>query len=241
METKPTSPICSSCRVLAHTPFHDCCAELLLNSFPGKQYLHFEKDDFLFHELQSAEGVFCLYSGKVKVSKRGKDKKEYITRLARPGYVLGLSLFTNTLYTNSAVALEKASACFIHKDEFIPFVKNNPEVLIKIMKHLCYEIEVVEQKISGMIHKSSRQRLAETLLMLRSTYGMDKHNFLRVMLPIQDLANFVRIGESIVRRLLNNLVSERVILVQGERIQLLNVDKLYEIAKAQPAADTSLP
>lgn len=240
MGTKSTSPVCSSCRVLAHTPFHDCSAELLLNSFSGKQYLQFEKDEFLFQEHQPADGVFCLYSGKVKVSKKGKDQKEYITRLAKPGCVLGLSLFTNTVYANSAVALEKAGACFIHKDEFIPFVKNNPDVLIQIMKHLCYEIEVVEQKISGMACKSSRQRLAETLLMLRSTYGMDKHSFLRVMLPIQDLANFVRIGESIMRRLLNNLVSERIISVQGERIRLLNIDKLYEIAKARPKAETSL-
>lgn len=240
MGTKSTSPVCSSCRVLAHTPFHDCGTEVLLNSFPGKQYLHFEKDEFLFHELQSAEGVFCLSTGKVKVSKRGMDQKEYITRLAKPGYLLGLSLFTSTVYANSAVALEKASACFIHKDEFIPFVKNNPDVLIQIMKHLCYEIEVIEQKISGMTHKSSRQRLAETLLMLRSTYGLDKHNFLKVMLPIQDLANFVRIGESIMCRLLNNLVSEQIISVQGERIQLLNIDKLYEMARARPKAETSL-
>ena len=104
--------MCSSCRVLVHTPFYECCSELLKDSFSGKQYLHFEKDEFLFHELQAADGVFCLYSGKVKVSKKGKDQKEYITRLAKPGYVLGLSLFTSTLYANSAVALEKTSACF---------------------------------------------------------------------------------------------------------------------------------
>lgn len=147
METKPISPVCSSCRVLKQTPFYKCSLETLFRSFPGKQYMHFEKDDFLFREQEPAEGIFCMYSGKVKVSKQGKDHKEYITRLAKPGYLLGLSLFTNKVYSNSAVALEATSACFIHKDEFIPFICNNPEVLIQVMKHLCYEIEVVEQKI----------------------------------------------------------------------------------------------
>jgi CRP/FNR family transcriptional regulator len=183
--------------------------------------------------MDSAEGVYCLYSGKVKVSKKGKDQKEYITRLATPGYILGVSLFTCKHYANSAIALEKTAACFIHKDEFIPFIKNNPDVLLQVMKHLCYEIEVVEQKISGITHKSSRQRLAETLLIFRSTYGTDRNDFLKIALPIQDLANYIRITECITRRVINSFVQENIIRVRGQKIQLLEVEKLYEIVKAQ--------
>jgi CRP/FNR family transcriptional regulator len=183
--------------------------------------------------MEPTDGVYCLYSGKVKVSKKGKDQQEHITRLAMPGYLLGLSLFTSSHYTNSAVALEKTTACFIHKDEFIPFIINNPKVLIQVMKHLCYEIEVVEQKISGITHKSSRQRLAETLLMFHSTYGTDRNDFLKIALPIQDLANYIRISECIMQRLMSSFVKESIISVKDQKIQLLEIDKLYEIAKSE--------
>lgn len=233
MAAKTTSPACISCKVLKLTPFADCSSDVLTTSFSGKKFIHFEKNELIFREMDSANGVYCLYSGKVKVSKQGKDRKEYITRLATPGYILGLSLFTSKHYANTAIALEKTAVCFIHKDEFIPFIKNNPGVLIQVMKHLCYEIEVVEQKISGITHKSSRQRLAETLLMFRSTYGMDRNNFLRIALPIQDLANYIRISECIMRRVINSFVQENIITIKGQKIQLLEVEKLYEIARAQ--------
>jgi CRP/FNR family transcriptional regulator len=233
MAAKTTSPICTSCKILKLTPFIGCSPDVLKTSFPGKKFIHFERNDLMFREMDSADGVFCLYSGKVKVSKKGKDQKEYITRLATPGCILGLSLFTSKFYANTAIALEKSAACFIHKDEFIPFIKNNPDVLIQVMKHLCYEIEVVEQKISGITHKTSRQRLAETLLMFRSTYGTDKNNFLKIALPIQDLANYIRISECIMKRVINSFVQENIINVKGQKIQLLEVDKLYEIARAQ--------
>lgn len=231
-EREAAPPECLTCQILNLTPFHNCSHEILERSFPSRRFLFFEKDEVLFRERGSADGVYCLYSGKVKVSKRGKDQKEYITRLASPGYILGLSIFTSKFYANSAAALEKTAACFIHKDDFIPFIKSNPDVLIQVMKHICYEIEVVEQNISGIAQKSCRERLAETLLMLKGTYGTDSNDFLKVVLSINDLANFVRIGETIMERLISNLVREKVIRVEDEKIQLLNIPKLYEIAGA---------
>jgi CRP/FNR family transcriptional regulator len=63
--------------------------------------------------------LFCVHSGKIKLSRTGDEGKEQIVRLAGEGDVIGYrALLSNDRYQSSAIALEDAAICFIPRQIF---------------------------------------------------------------------------------------------------------------------------
>lgn len=79
----------------------------------------YKKNQAIFMQGNPPHGVYCLQAGKVKISTTGKEGKESILRLATAGDILGqVSLFSNELYSASAIAMEECIVCFIEKEYF---------------------------------------------------------------------------------------------------------------------------
>ena len=87
-----------------------------------KETTVFSKGQNIFHSGRTPTGVFCLLSGKVKMSKLGSDGKEQIVRFVLPGRLLGIRAFlSNCTYASTATALEESVICYVPKDLFVSF------------------------------------------------------------------------------------------------------------------------
>ena len=76
-----------------------------------------------------------------------------------------------------------------------------------------------------------RERLAETLLLLRETYGLDADGVtLGIRLTRVELANIVGTTTESVSRLLSKLRREEILRIEGRRIMILDHDALVEAA-----------
>ena len=79
---------------------------------------------------------------------------------------------TKEFYGASATVLEQAAICFIPKSDFFTILNRNPAFFQKLMKAVCKELGVMEEKMAQLAQKSVRERLAATIIMLKETYGM---------------------------------------------------------------------
>lgn len=229
-----SAPIHKSCFKSAISPFGEFCLGDNAILLDGRRLYLFEKGDTLFREHETAKGVFCLGSGRAKLTKRGQDGREHIVRLAKPGDVLGITLFTSETFTTTAVALDEVQACYISKANFIKIFAAHPRFAINLMRSASRDIDEVERRIAGVCQKTARQRVAEILLMLWNRYGIDQYQYLDIPLSLKDLANFSCTSCATLSRLLSDFKRKDLIRVKHHKIKLVQLDRLIQIAKLPP-------
>lgn len=178
----------------------------------------------LFYEGNYPSGLFCMNKGKVKVYKADEFGKEQIVRLAKDGDVLGYrALLTGGPYSATAEVLEDATICFVPKDAFLGLLKKSSTLSMKIIQLLGQDLAKAEQKELSLSRKPVRERLAETLLMLREYYGCEEDQAtIKGTMSREDLANIVGTAPETVIRLLSEFKHENIIDLIGKKIKILN-------------------
>lgn len=229
---KPQIPICSVCNVFPTTIFRDGSAKELQKSFKCKKFIRFRKNEALFHENESAMGVYCIYTGMLKVVKKDHRQMEHIIRLGKPGDVLGIdSVVTHNKYSNTVIAVDAVEACFVPQECFVKFLKSNPGFFVDTMKLLCLQLDCMENKMTDFVGKTMKERLADLLLMLKADYGVKSDHTLNMTLSMDELASFLGTTKSSIYSMLNDLKRARVIEIQDNRIQVLSEKELENIAR----------
>jgi CRP/FNR family transcriptional regulator, polysaccharide utilization system transcription regulator len=192
----------------------------------------YRKGQVLFNEGGHPFGVYCVNKGKIKVSIIGDEGKEQIVRLAKDGDVLGYrSMLASERYNATATALEDSQVCFIPKDVFLAALKNESNLSFEVMKLLSSQLKEAEIKLTHLAQKPVRERLAETLLFLKETYGFEPNSeVLSVQLSREEIANLVGTATETAIRLLSELNKERVIELVGKKIRITNLKALVRAA-----------
>lgn len=227
-------------------PIADClhCAKRFTNIFCNPAYdsveeineekicTTYKKGEVIFKENTNAHGVFCVNSGKLKLSKRGDDGKEQIIRLAKPGDPMGYrSLLGGDRYNASAVALEDSNVCFISKEIFLKILKKDSTLSLEMMRMLSDDLKKAENKITHLAQKPVRERLAEALLFIKETYGFEADGkTIDASFTREDIANIVGTATETAIRLLSELNKDEIIKLKGKKIEILSLEKLVQVA-----------
>ena len=118
---------------------------------------------------------------------------------------------------------------------FLDLLESNQLINKHMLKSLCHELGIADEKIQSLAQKSVRERLAETLLFLQKTFLDEKNtdpNLISVTLPREDIANIVGTATETVIRLLSEFKADKLIDMEGKRIRILNKDGLERISHA---------
>ncbi len=224
---------CQYCKAKGSSHFNDLNEDELTILSSHKSCVGYKKGQTLFYEGTRPMGIFCINRGKVKVYKMGSNGREQILFIAQPGDFLGYrSMLSEEFYGASATVIEPAAICFIPKSDFLTILNANPSFFSKLMKAVCHELGVMEDKLAQIAQKSVRERLASTILMLKETYGMEGEgsDVIDIALSREDLANIVGTATETVIRLLSEFKSDGMIGLEGKRIKVLDVQALVHEA-----------
>jgi CRP-like cAMP-binding protein len=195
----------------------------------------YKKGQTLFNEGAYPFGVYCINSGKVKLSHQGDEGKEQIFRLLKSGDILGYrALLSGDRYTASAVALEDTAVCFIPKELFVNLLKEDTGLAFEMMRQLSDELHRAEMKITHLAQKPIRERLAETLLFIKETYGFEEDGItLNVRLSREEIANLVGTATESAIRLLSEFKKDGIVELDGKKIKILKAKELLRTANIQ--------
>jgi len=196
-----------------------------------KKVIHFKKGDLILEEGKPSRIVYCLMSGKGKLSKYNSSGKEQIIRFVKSGNLIGYrSVFNDEAITLNLTAIEDVTACAIPKHIFKDLLKNS-DFTLEMLRLLSNDLKFANMIISHLAQHSVRERLAETLLHLQDIFGTDKEGNINMSLSREELANIIGTASESVIRILSNFKKEKVIFVKAKKLKLLNKTKLYQIAE----------
>ncbi|MGA2668329.1 MAG: Crp/Fnr family transcriptional regulator [Ignavibacteria bacterium] len=206
-------------------------ADIIKESVEKKIYM-VKKDEYLFHENKPAKGIYLVVSGRVKIIKNEKQPAQTILYLVKPGDILGIhSVINGHNTTNSAIALVNTNVCFIPGKEFQKIVKRNNQYQLIVMQLLCTRIDLVENQITSMSEKSATERLAELIVLLAETYGMNEKGILKIELGLDDLADLTGTSKGYLGKIIGDFFLKGIMDIKGTAITIFDIGNLKEIGK----------
>ena len=232
--TKSFKPVsCENCQCKNKGIFCDLDHNELAIVGQNKIMNSYKKGQTVFFQGNPTFGLYCINSGKIKLSKIGPDGKESIIRIAGPGDVLGhRSLFSNEKFTATATVLEDSAICFLDKKFIFKAIQQDPSISLHLIEKLSRDMGKAEDRAASMAQKNVRERLAELLLMLKNSYGIKEDNRwkLEIKLTREEMASMIGTANETIIRFISEFKEEGLLEQEGKTIFILDEDGLVEIA-----------
>ncbi len=193
----------------------------------------FKKNQIIYAEKEMPEYLWCLLKGKVKLYKDGIGGRQQILRLIRPVQYFGYrAYFAEEPYVSTAAAFEPSTLGCVPMSVVKDLIQNNIKLAWFFIHELSRNLGGSDTKIVNLTQKHIRGRLAEALIALRDSYGYEDDNAtLRIYMAREDLANLSNMTTSNAIRTLSGFVNEKILIVDGRRIKIMNEPILRKISK----------
>lgn len=224
-------PACTECRIESRV----FCAlspeqKEVLSNDKGNNF--YKKGQVIFYEGNYSNGIYCIHNGKVKLTKLGEDGKEQVVRFAKTSDILGYrSSLSSEPYNATAVAMEDCYICHLSRDKFIALMAENPKLAWNTMQVLSQDLKLAEQHLINIAQKTVKERIAEALVLLYNTFGVkEDEKSLDIALSRSEIADIAGTTTETTIRTLAALNKEKLILLEGKTIQILELKKLIKTA-----------
>lgn len=204
--------------------------EFLAQSFIIQKY---KKNEIIYCEGETPMHLMCLLSGKVKIFKEGVGGRSQIIRVIKDKeYFAYRAYFAEGNFVTAAAAFEPCTICLIPMPAIMKLLKENNDLAIFFIKQLSIDLGISDERTVNLTQKHIRGRLAESLLFLKDTYGLEEdESTLSIYLSREDLANLSNMTTSNAIRTLSNFATEKLITIDGRKIKIIDEDKLKKISK----------
>lgn len=111
-------------------------------------------------------------------------------------------------------------------------IDENRQLARFFIHELSHNLGRSDAKIVNLTQKHIRGRLAEALVLLIDNYGFeDDGETLNIYMSREDLANLSNMTTSNAIRTLSTFVNERILVVDGRRVKVLDEAELRKISK----------
>lgn len=223
---------CNLCFARNDSVFSVLTADELNELEDVKSYISYGDGELIFKERQHPFGIYIVQDGKVKISKYGFEGREYIVRFAKKGNIIGYrSFFVGEPYSCSATAISETLLCFIPGDVILDLARRNPELALQFVKYLAQDLKLAEVKSISIAHKPVRERVAESIIIIKEIYGFEQDNtVIDVSLKRDEIASIAGTSRETVTRLLSEYNEEKILLLEGRKIRILDLPRLHAIA-----------
>jgi len=213
----------------------------LLSLSEKKMVKKIRKKDMLFMEGDSANFLYIIDTGKIKIFKANEWGKEYIIDIYKTGDFLGyVALMENSAHSESAIAIEDSEITLIYKDDFLKLLYSDREVSYKFIKLLSANYFEMEKRLLNLAYGSVRKRVAEALLFISKKYQQEDKRELSFSVIRENISAIAGISRESVSRTLtyfkeegliscNNFKEEGLISCSNNNIKILDYKKLEGI------------
>jgi CRP/FNR family cyclic AMP-dependent transcriptional regulator len=191
---------------------------------------NYKKKQIIYSEGNHPNRLYYVLKGKVKAYKRNEYGKELATDLFSPGDFIGyVALLEETVYKDTAAALEETELAVIPKEDFEELVNNNKEVAQKFIRLLAKNASAKENQLLGLAYNSLRKKVAEALILLQKKYQRTKEEEFFINISRESLATIAGTATESLIRTLSDFRSEKLIDMKDGSISIINQEKLEHL------------
>jgi len=206
--------------------------------FNSKNYLssseelnktHLKKGAFIYSPENTADKVFYIHKGSVKIGCYGETKKEITKYMLGPGDLFGeLSLIGLEYRRDFAYATEDTILGMCSTRKMLSLMEDNLLLTRYFMILMANKELALEERLESMIFKDSRTRIIDFLIDLAEKSG-DRIGYevvVRKFMTHREIANITATSRQTVTTVLNVLKSNKVITFDRHRLLIRDIEKL---------------
>jgi CRP/FNR family cyclic AMP-dependent transcriptional regulator len=133
----------------------------------GRRILEYRKGDTIFAQGDSADAVFYIREGKIKLTITSQQGKEAVVAIVSAGDFIGEGcLAGQPIRMAAAIAMTKGSCIRIEKKTMNQLLHQRGKFSEQFMAYLLSRNIRIEEDLVDQLFNSSEKRLARTLLLL---------------------------------------------------------------------------
>jgi CRP/FNR family cyclic AMP-dependent transcriptional regulator len=194
----------------------------------------------IFAKGDAGTQLIAVLSGRVKIVVSSPEGREAVLNVVHEGEVFGeIALFDGCPRTASAIAVTDCELLSIDRRHFLPMVREQPDVAIKLIEILCARLRRSSEQYEDIMFLNLRARVAKLLLRLADEVGGPLPR--KVLVTQQEMSQMAGLSrESINKQLRAWAQAKWVRLERGGVVvlrpeALLSIIQLSDSAKAVPA------
>ncbi|MES2768352.1 MAG: Crp/Fnr family transcriptional regulator [Bdellovibrionota bacterium] len=216
---------CGNCASLSNSHFCNLKQKYLNFLNENKKHVTYRKGETIFREGDSPQGLYCIDNGIIRLNHIDEEGNEVILRFHKAGEMLGYrALFAEEKYHATAVAQENSEVCFIPKNIVKELMAKEPDLALSILKQVSKEIHSTEDRMTSIISKPVKSRVAEALIYFKNELPESKWTR-------KDIAEWIGTTPETVMRTLAHFESEGFIHQEGRLIRIADDQAISNISK----------
>jgi CRP-like cAMP-binding protein len=160
----------------------------------------------IFQKGDPGDCMMAVVRGRVKICTYSRDGKEVVLNIIDRDRLFGeIAVLDGRPRTADAVALEETDLMVLHRNQLMPYLTGNPDVVMKLFGILCQRLRQTSEYLEDALLREAPSRLARGLLRLADTFGRPgpKGIQLSVKLSQQQIGNLIGLSRESVNKLLN--------------------------------------
>lgn len=193
--------------------------------------IHVKKGQPVFKEGDDVTGIYFMIDGIVKVHREWDKERELILRFASKTDILGHRGLSSqsAIYPVSATALTNVTVCFVDMHFFKSSLKVNPVFAYEMLMFFADELMLSEQNLKSLTVTNVKGRLAKLLVTLERKFGTNKEGYISFTISRQDMASSIGTVYETIYRLINELLEEDLIFIEGKSVGIKNKKALIAL------------
>ena len=186
----------------------------------------YKKKDYIYFEEDSANKVYLIEKGKVKIGYYNEEGNEIVKAILTRGEIFGeTAILGESKREEFAQSIDNStSICPVGVNTMHDLMRNNKTFSLKIYKVIGFKLKKLERRLQLLLFKDAKTRLLEFLDELCTDYGFDcektgdkviKHPYTQ-----KDIASLIGTSRPTLNILLNELKEENIIEFTRKEIRI---------------------
>jgi CRP-like cAMP-binding protein len=176
--------------------------------------------------------LVVVVSGTVKISISSPDGRSAILNLIGAGEIFGeVALLDGRARTADATANTNCEIYVIDRRDFIPFVRSQPALAMKLIELLCDRLRWTSDQVEEVILQNLPGRLASALLRLTEKHKLAPAGR-TIAITQQEISEMVGMTRESINKQLRAWAARNWVRLEHGAIVVLNAEMLRELAEA---------
>lgn len=186
----------------------------------------YKKRDYIYFTEDSANKVYLIEKGKVKIGYYSETGEEIIKAILSKGQLFGeKAILGESKRDEFAQSIENTtSICPISVDTMYNLMRDNQTFSFKVYKFIGYKLKKLERRLQLLMFKDTKTRLLEFLNELCVDYGYDCPNtgdyIINHPYTQKDIASLIGTSRPTLNILLNELKESNVLDFNRKEIRM---------------------
>lgn len=198
---------------------------------------HYRAGEAIFLKASPGTGMMAVLKGQVRISAPSTEGREIVLNTIREGEVFGeIALLDGKERTADATAQSACELLVIERRSFVPFLRNNPEVGLRLIAVLCERLRRTTEQVEDMLFRDLPSRLAKKLLELAAASAERNAAGLPVAtrLSQREIGAMIGISRESINKQLRQWQTEGLLSLESGAVVLTDERELRALADPEP-------